>query len=493
MNPWKRTFAIALGLGLLAPFTGCSKPDPGSAAVREPERDPDVEAAERARVARVEVLETYALESASAGNRRFSAELYRALSARKEPNLVVSPASLHGALAVAYAGARGETATELARVCGFADDRAENGRRMRSVEARWAAFAERSEVDASRYRRAFEGPDVAPHVVEARVQRHADDLRDSGRVRIASSNRLWLQQGLTTAPDLVGALPSAASPLAFLDLAGDPRGSCAAIVAWMNARTRGFVPASCDPNDLRSHAGIITNVTAFDATWMQPFADTSPIAFRGRGEGSRVPAMRAIKITNLGETPDARVVRWSFGREWPAKATMWFVVPKRRDGLAAIEERLSEDTFDTWARAVDFGARVTLDLSLPSFELAPEPLSLAGELERIGLRHAFVRGEADFSGLDATGQLHLTGVQQITRLRVERHGAVAVSATNLGYTMGEPPPQVELVVDRPFLFYVADRDRNVLFIGRLAAPGEAPLKGPSRSAPSPSEAGESAR
>ena len=190
--------------------------------------------------------------------------------------------------------------------------------------------------------------------------------------------------------------------------------------------------------------------------------------------------MRATRLDRVGETADARIVRWSFGRHWPARADMWFVLPKTVGGLAAIEKRLSADSFEAWERAVDLGPRTHVSLNVPSFDISAARMPLTGELERMGIRRAFTEGEADFSGLDASRRFFLADVRQTTRLRVERYGAVAYSVSSLGCAGGETDsPSVDIVVDRPFLFFVADRFHNILFIGRISDPREVPLVGPS--------------
>ena len=58
------------------------------------------------------------LEAAVQGNTKFALELYQKLCAA-EGNLFFSPYSISAALAVAYAGARGDTRTQMARALSF--------------------------------------------------------------------------------------------------------------------------------------------------------------------------------------------------------------------------------------------------------------------------------------------------------------------------------------------------------------------------------------
>jgi len=59
------------------------------------------------------------LKTLGKGGTGFTLNLYRQLVAKEEGNIFFSPYSISLALAMAYGGARGETATEMARVLGF--------------------------------------------------------------------------------------------------------------------------------------------------------------------------------------------------------------------------------------------------------------------------------------------------------------------------------------------------------------------------------------
>jgi len=53
------------------------------------------------------------------GNNQFAIELYKAVAAKQTGNLLISPYSISSALAMTYAGARGETATQMAKTLHF--------------------------------------------------------------------------------------------------------------------------------------------------------------------------------------------------------------------------------------------------------------------------------------------------------------------------------------------------------------------------------------
>ena len=62
---------------------------------------------------------TAPIEALAMGTNTFTLTLYRQLLAQEKGNIFFSPISISLALAMAYGGARGETATEMARVLGY--------------------------------------------------------------------------------------------------------------------------------------------------------------------------------------------------------------------------------------------------------------------------------------------------------------------------------------------------------------------------------------
>ncbi len=62
---------------------------------------------------------TVPMEALAKGTNTFTLTLYRQLLAQEKGNIFFSPISISLALAMAYGGARGETATEMARVLGY--------------------------------------------------------------------------------------------------------------------------------------------------------------------------------------------------------------------------------------------------------------------------------------------------------------------------------------------------------------------------------------
>ena len=110
-----------------------------------------------------------------------------------------------------------------------------------------------------------------------------------------------------------------------------------------------------------------------------------------------------------------------------------------------------------------------LRLSLPKFE-AEWSGELRDALSALGLDTAFDPDRADFSRLgDDPRGYFLSQVIHAARIEVNERGTEAAAATVVAAESGAtaPPPEgVELDLDRPFLYGIADRETGVpLFLG----------------------------
>lgn len=105
---------------------------------------------------------------------------------------------------------------------------------------------------------------------------------------------------------------------------------------------------------------------------------------------------------------------------------------------------------------------------LPKFEYDYE-LSLHDALESMGLKKAFSRSEADFSGIgDCENNIYIGDVIHKTHIEVMQSGtrAAAVTAVILENYREAPKKTVDVRLDRPFVYFIIDTNTNLpLFMG----------------------------
>ena len=106
-------------------------------------------------------------------------------------------------------------------------------------------------------------------------------------------------------------------------------------------------------------------------------------------------------------------------------------------------------------------------VTMPKFDFRFKT-SLIETFQSLGLTDAF-NGSADFSGIDGTRNLIITGIVHEAFVKVTEDGTEAGGATAVVVGRDSIPEWV--TIDRPFLFLVCDIETGaVLFIGRVLNP-----------------------
>lgn len=353
--------------------------------------------------------------------------VYGVLAADGNDDVVVGPTSLATALLMVRAGAAGQTAQEMDDVLGLAPLPSPHD----AANALDVALAQRGDVDG---------------------------------VELSSANRVWADRGFAPRADFVERLAeNYGAALARLDLQGDPEGARQAINAWVGDGTRDRIPELFAPGTPTQDSRLVlTNAVALDADWKVPFETgrTKDADFRLLdGTVVQVPTMQGGKGAEVARAEDWTAVRLPYAGD---ELAMTVVVPS---DLRALEQRLSADLLDE----IDAGMRPSgASLRLPRFQ-ARSRSALAPVLGGLGMPSLFDPERADLSGISTTEQLFVAAVQHEAVVTVDEQGTEAAAATGVDVQAVSLPMPV--VVDRPFLFVVRDRETGaVLFLGRVADP-----------------------
>ena len=200
----------------------------------------DVPRAETADVPPADITEL------AAGINGFACDLYHAILAGDE-NLVFSPYSISQALAMTYAGARGETARQMARVLGFT-------------------------LPQERLHPAF-------NALNARHMSHQPTTPGMFELNIA--NALWSQQGRRFLPEFLTTLGKYyGTGILQLDFKANPAAAVNTINQWASDMTDGRIPAVLDSLSGKEQF-VLANAVYFTAAWAIPFntAQTEKEAF----------------------------------------------------------------------------------------------------------------------------------------------------------------------------------------------------------------------
>ena len=111
-----------------------------------------------------------------------------------------------------------------------------------------------------------------------------------------------------------------------------------------------------------------------------------------------------------------------------------------------------------------------LDIALPRF-LVELALDLQSALKALGMTDAFAFDDADFSGIDGAKDLAVTAALHKAFIKFDEEGTEAAAATAVVLGDRAAPIHAQVVVDRPFLFFLRDRITGaILFVGRVTSP-----------------------
>jgi len=378
--------------------------------------------------------------SAADGIAELAWDLVRAAGAG---NVVVSPSSVWEALAMTHAGARGETAAEIAGVLGLPDDRA-------AIGAAAAALREA----------------VAKAKGEA--------------ISLDAANRLWVQRGKPLEAEFTAGLERwFGAGMGLVDFSGATATARGEINGWVAERTAGKVPELLPADAITPLTRLVlTSAVYLKAPWAEPFSKdaTKPEPFLlAPGKPVEVPFMHRSAVLAAGRIAAGDLAAAMCEIPYVGNGlAMLIVVPEKADGLAGVLGGLDGDWRTKWDADGPAVRRRKVDLALPKWT-ARRPLSLVPALESLGMRKAFAADEADFSGIDGTRDLFVSAVVHEGFVDVAEEGTEAAAAT--GVVVGvksmrpDPEPPLSVRADRPFAWAVIDRRSGaILFAGVVADP-----------------------
>jgi serpin B len=378
--------------------------------------------------------------SFAADHNDFALALYEQLRRRRE-NLFFSPLSVRAVLAMAMAGARGETAEQMGATL----------RVSTSDESLHAALA------ALIGRLAGAGPAGS---------------------EILAANSLWYQEGTPLQRGFQELIARHyAASLHHVDFSRGAESIRLAINKWSADHTRKMIRELIPPNTLTEGTRLVlVNAVLFKGTWLVRFPEASTGDERFHTEGGepvQAPLMRLCAEVRYRDTARYQAVDLAYGG---SDLSMLVLVPKRETGLEDLENMLSAPMFaDCLARM----RTCEVELFLPRFKLTWGTVNLRDWLVALGMTVPFAPDLADFSGINGLRPpileaLHIEAVLHQGRVVVDEAGTVAAAASAvLESTMTlyprEPVPLVR--ADHPFLFAIYDRKLGaILFLGRVADP-----------------------
>jgi serpin B len=368
------------------------------------------------------------------GNNTFAFDLYQAVRGGDD-NLIASPYSISLALAMAYAGARGETEQQMAGTLHY----------MLPQDQLHPAFKV--------------------------LNNSLMTLTASGdqALRLKIANALWGQQDYpfrTDYMDLINANYGAG--LQLVDFKMDPEAARQTINDWASQETeeriQNLLPQGTIKVDTRL---VITNAIYFKGAWASQFDEGAttdgPFTLL---DGSQVTVPMMFQEDSFGYTAGDGFQAIKLPYEG-YQAAMLILLPD----AGTFEEFESGLTLEQFNAVLGNLNSVGVLLTMPRFKYTSD-FSLGQILANMGMPDAFSTN-ADFSGMTDRNDLDISDVIHKAFVEVNEEGTEAAAATAviIGTTAMNPASMIQFTIDRPFIYVIYDQaSGSILFMGRVLDP-----------------------
>ena len=289
---------------------------------------------------------------------------------------------------------------------------------------------------------------------------------------LSTANALWAQKGYPWKAEYKKLVATDyAAGLFDLDFISAAEASRGTINAWVEKETKEKIKNLSPQGSVTADTRLVlTNAIYFKGDWMDPFKkeQTKDLPFTtADGKKTDTPLMHRVGGYRYAENDAFQVLDMPYNGR---RISMTVVLPRKADGLAAVEKELTAEKFDATLKTLRFEKEV--HVHLPKFKVE-KSFTLNKPLIAMGMKAAF--SGADFSGMHMGGeQLDISAVIHKAFVDVNEEGTEAAAATGVvvGTTSAvQPPTPRHFKADHPFLFFIRDnKTGSVLFMGRLETP-----------------------
>ena len=316
---------------------------------------------------------------ADGGVNAFACDLYRALEPGKQ-NLFFSPYSVAVAMAMTREGAKGETAREMDAVLHLDGD-----------------FVP---PESLRPKPVWDHGGRKPKQVPA--------------YELSIANALWGQKGLTFEKAFLSRLlQKYGAPLERIDFRESDKAR-ETINDWVATQTKDRIkdivpPPLPSPDTLLA----LANAIHFKAAWAEPFDKrwTKSKAFFVPKIKLAVPMMHRTDEFRYAETEDAQILELPYRG---GQTSMVVLLPKKVLGIWDLEKQLTGPQLTRWLASMK-SRPVTV--RFPKFEVTC-PVNLTETLPAMGMKRAFDRDRADFTGMTTEKPLFVGAVLHLSLIHI---------------------------------------------------------------------------
>ena len=370
------------------------------------------------------------------GNNKFAFKLYQKVQTGSTgSNLIYSPFSISTAMAMVYAGARGETASQIKKTIEF-----QHGEEF-----------------------------------HADYQRLLDGLNEGTehKIKLNIANGLWVQRSFKFLDSYFGIVQSNYhSELKDVDFIDNAKREIARreINVWVEQKTNDKIKNLLGPGDLTSLTRLVlVNAIYFYGDWDNPFEKSAskPYEFNlADGTKITVPFMNRQDHYKYYEDSKIQAIEITYKDN---KASMVIFLPAKQIPITDFEKVFD---YQYYIEVVGSFKDSDVQLAVPKFR-STFKLNLNSILSEMGMPMAF-SDNADFSGMTGKRDLYISEVIHQAFINVDEKGTEAAAATAgiMKITSAPNPAELKIfVADHPFIFCIKDNSSGtILFMGKVMDP-----------------------
>ena len=384
-------------------------------------------------VGQIKAEENIMIKNIARDNTLFTLDLYNQLK-MTDGNLFFSPFSIFTALAMTWAGARENTAVQMAETLHFTEKPAQFHRAIGDLI---------SQLNA--------------------VQKETD-------VELSIANAIWAQKGYQFLDEFFRIVQqSYQADLKQVDFSSAAESARQAINAWVEQQTNEKIKDLLPPKVLNALTRLVlVNAIYFKGFWDNQFKsrDTREMEFWLLTEVAvKVPMMHQEHQFGYWENDWLQIIEMPYKEE---SLSLIVLLPKEKTGITDLEQKLNFENMMAWQSRL---RKRKVIVFFPKFKIESQ-FSLGQTLALMGMPDAFDPELADFSAMVGQKELYISAVIHKAFLEVNEEGSEAAAATGVvvGVTSIAPSPPI-FKADHPFVFFIRDnKSQSILFLGRVLNP-----------------------
>lgn len=370
----------------------------------------------------------------SASNNAFGIDLYKKIITEEKGNIFISPYSISSALAMTYAGARGNTEKQMAKVL------------------------------------YFNIPQEDLHKAFSSLNSYFN--RPNKSYQLAIANSLWGQTNYPFQKEFINLLNKYYSAgFNEVDFINEENREKARLTInkWVEDKTNNKIKNLIHPEDISALTRLIlVNAIYFKGKWQNQFdpQETRDMPFNLENQKKiSVPMMHQEGRFNYTEDDEVQVLELPYSEN---EVSMIIFLPKEGISLSDFEKEISVERINKLLANL---TQEKVDVYIPKFKMEKRYI-LNKPLIDLGMKDAFDMSLADFSGMTGSKDLYISKVIHQSFIEVNEEGTEAAAATAVIMSGKAIAPMIiEFKADRPFLFIIRDIKTNtILFMGRFVEP-----------------------